>query len=80
MLVLLAKQKISLSKYPALRAIYNQQEAGDGLGKRPEMGGLGTWLYVADFRILILMNRKCTLAHPMIVDVDLKEGFPDGWA
>jgi len=26
------------------------------------------------------MNRKRPLAHPMFVDVDLKEGYPDGWA
>jgi len=37
-------------------------------------------LHLIDYRALILMNRKCSRAHPMPVDVDLKEGYPDGWA
>jgi hypothetical protein len=36
--------------------------------------------HLADFGILIWMNRKCGLLHPMLVDVDLKEGYPDGRA
>jgi hypothetical protein len=36
--------------------------------------------HLADFGILIYMNRKCGLAHHMLVDVDLKEGYPDGRA
>jgi len=36
--------------------------------------------HLADFGVLIYMNRKYRLLHPMLVDVDLKEGYPDGWA
>jgi hypothetical protein len=36
--------------------------------------------HLADFEILIYMNRKRGLVHPMLVDVDLKEGYPDGRA
>jgi hypothetical protein len=35
-------------------------------------------LHLIDYRALISMNRKYPRAHPMLVDVDLKEGFPDG--
>jgi hypothetical protein len=42
------------------------------------------WLVIPmqdnDFNGLIKMNRKRGLAHPMFVDVDLKEGYPHGWA
>jgi hypothetical protein len=43
-------------------------------------GELSRRPHLADFGILICMNRKCGLVHPMLVDVDLKEGYPDGRA
>jgi hypothetical protein len=37
-------------------------------------------LHLTDYRAFICMNRKRLPVHPMLVDVDLKEGYPDGWA
>jgi hypothetical protein len=34
----------------------------------------------ADLKTVIYMNRNRLRAHPMQVDVDLKEGYPDGRA
>jgi hypothetical protein len=49
--------------------------------RRAEQAGLSLGRpHLADFGILIYLNRKYGLAHPMLVDVDLKEGYPDGRA
>jgi hypothetical protein len=64
-------------------------EKGDRLSKREQetseesaREGQGSLVepHLADFGVLIYMNRKYGLLHPMLVDVDLKEGYPDGRA
>lgn len=37
-------------------------------------------MQLIDYRAFISMNRKRPAAHPMLVDVDLKEGYPHGTA
>jgi hypothetical protein len=63
--------------------------AGGGGASPTATGGLvcpragtrfATHLQIIDYVRFISMNRKHPLAHPMLVDVDLKEGYPDGRA
>jgi hypothetical protein len=42
--------------------------------------GLSEQLHLVDYNVLTSMNRNYPAAHPMLVDVDLKEGYPDGSA